>query len=191
MSRFQFPMLKPKTFHLPARNHQASSSKRNLSKTGGIVAVTGGAVAAATLLGGAMMVGMGVLVVAGLVGVGYWLRARRQGIWAHVLVESHEGSFTIAIPLPLSLARLGLTLAPIPSESKRIALDVLNDAELLRALREEGIEVQVDDGDEHVEVYIGARRAHWPALRLGSIKNLSPTVISLPIQSQKEDTHVG
>ncbi len=191
MSRFQLPSLQSKRSRLPIPSHRPSPNKRRLSKAGGMIAMTGGAVVATALLGGVLVAGAGVLAVGGLWIAGYWLRARRRGSWAHVLVESQEGTITLAIPLPLSLARVGLHLAPIPPETKRIALDVLSDAELLRALREEGIEVQVDDGNDHVEVYIGARRAHWPVFRLGSIKHRSPTVISLPIHSQKEDSHVG
>ena len=188
MSRFQLPILQSKRSRLPIH---PSSNQIRLSKAGGIVAVTGGAVAATALLGGVLVAGAGVLAVGGLLVAGYWLRARGRGVWAHVRVESREGTITLAIPLPLSLARMGLNLAPIPSQPKQIALDVLSDAELLRALREEGIEVQVDDGEHYVEVYIGARKPHWPVFRLGSMNKPIPTIISLPTSSQKEDSHVG
>ena len=148
---------------------------RPLAAAGTTLAVVTGGVAATIVLGGVVVVGVGALAVGAIAVSGYWLWAKRKGLWAHVLVDTDDVVISLAVPLPLSLLRLGLELAPVPDDAVDMARMIMEDPELLKTLHKDAIEIIVDSGSDHIEVVIGPRRKHWRAIQFNPVRSFSRT----------------
>jgi len=132
---------------------------------GGAGALALGTVVAMLALGGVVVAGVGAIIGGGLLLSGYWIKANRHGVWAHVFVDSDDVVLSLAFPIPISLIHWALRRAPIDDEAAAMARMILDDPILLETLRHDAIEIMVDDGLEHVEVVIGPRRSHWRAFQ--------------------------
>ena len=166
------------------RRPPRSRLSRPLAAAGGAAALTLGAAAATVVVGGLMVAGLGVLIGGGLLLTGYWFKAKRSGVWAHVLVESDDAVISLAIPIPISLIRWGLRRAPISDDAAEMARMILEDPELLDALRHDAIEIQVDDDSGHVEVIIGPRRKRWRAFQFHPIRSTSQNHAIVPLEEK-------
>ena len=158
---------------------------RPLSKAGTVVALAAGGVTATIVLGGVIVAGVGALAIGAIAVTGYWFWARRKGIWAHVLVDTDDVVISLAVPIPISLLNLGLSLSPVPDDAADMARLILSDPELLKTLHKDAIEIVVDSGTDHIEVVIGPRRKKWRAIQFNPIRSFSQTP-SLP---EQEDTN--
>ena len=160
---------------------------RPLATAGATLAVVTGGVATVIVLGGVVVVGLGALAIGAIAVGGYWFWAKRKGIWAHVLVDTDDVVISLAVPIPLSLLRLGLELAPVPDDAVDMARMILEDPELLNALHKDAIEIIVDSGSDHIELVIGPRRKHWRAIQFNPVHSFSRTK---QLSHMEEKTHV-
>ncbi|HHB90109.1 MAG TPA: hypothetical protein ENK60_02240 [Anaerolineae bacterium] len=161
---------------------------RPLALVGGAAALTIGAAVATLVVGGLMVVGLGALIGGGLILSGYWFKTKRSGIWLHLLVDSEDVVISLAFPLPLTLFRWGLRRAPIDDNVADLARMILEDPELMNTLRHDAIEIQVDDGSDHIEVVIGPRRKHWRAFQFHPLRSITRNHSSHLLE---ENNHVG
>jgi hypothetical protein len=159
---------------LPARRSNGRLS-RPLAAVSALTALTVGGVAAAVALSGVVIVGAGALIIGAIAVSGYWFWAKRKGLWVHVLVDTDDVVISLAIPIPLSLLDLGLTISPVSDGAADTARMILNDPELLKALHEQPIEIILDSGADHIEVVIGSRRKHWRAFQFNPVRSFSQT----------------
>jgi hypothetical protein len=188
MNRFRPPSIPKK--HLTRWRHPAPLARlqakgqgsKALAAAGGAAAVTLGAAIATVVVGGLVVMGLGALIAGGLLLTGYWFKAKRSGIWLHVLVDSDDAVISLALPIPISLIRLGLRRAPISDDAADIARLILDDPELLKTLRHDAIEVIVDDGPEHIEVVIGPRRKQWRAFQFNPVRSFSKHASIAPLE---------
>lgn len=161
----------------PRAPHRRGRLARPLAAAGVLGGLALGAAATVVVVGGLLVVGIGILAVGTLALGGLWLKARRSGVWLHVLVDSDDVVISLAIPLPLSLIRWGLQFAPAP-DTAAIAQAIIEDPELLDALRQDAIEITVDDGADHIEVVVGPRRKRWRTFQFRPIRAISKTQFS-------------
>lgn len=158
---------------------------RPLAAAGGIAALTIGAAATALVAGGLLVIGLGLITVGAIVVGVYWFRAKRNGIWLHVLVDTDDVVISLAIPIPLSLLHQALKMSPASDDTAQMVRQFLKDPEVMETLHREAIEIVVDSGADHVEVVIGPRRKHWRAIQFSPVRSFSRTE-SL---SNPEETH--
>ena len=171
---------------IPARR-RTRRLPRSLTAAGGVTALAVGGVMAAILLGSVIMLGVGALAAGMVIIGGYWFRAKRNGLWVHVLVDTDDVVISLALPIPLALIRWGLRTSPVSDDAVEMARLILEDQELQEALHEDAIEITLDNGSEHVEVIIGQRRKHWRAFQFNLARSFSQTQ---PLSKLEETTHV-
>ncbi len=171
---------------IPARR-RPRRFPRSLTAAGGVTALAVGGVMAAILLGSVIMLGVGALAAGMVIIGGYWFRAKRNGLWVHVLVDTDDVVISLALPIPLALIRWGLRTSPVSDDAVEMARLILEDQELQEALHEDAIEITLDNGSEHVEVIIGQRRKHWRAFQFNLARSFSQTQ---PLSKLEETTHV-
>lgn len=159
---------------------------RPLAATGVAATLVGGA-AAAIVLGGVAVTGVGVLAISALAIGGYWLRARRKGLWLHVLVDSDDLIVSLALPLPLKLIRWGLEVSPVSDDAVNMVRMFIEDPEVLETLHKDAIEIAIDSGDDHIEVLIGPRRKYWRTFQFNPIRSFSQTK---RLSQLEENSHV-
>ncbi len=167
-----------------ARRRPRGRMSRPLAVAGGAAALTLGAAVATVVVGGLLVVGLGAFIGGGLLLTGYWYKARRSGIWAHVLVDSDDAVISLAFPIPIALIHWGLRRAPIDDDAADLARMILEDPELLETLHHDAIEIVVDDGPEHVEVVIGPRRKNWRAFQFNPLRSFSPNQLSFQLEDK-------
>ena len=138
---------------------------------------------ATLIMGGGTILGLGTLLIGGMVLTRYWAKANRSDIWIHILVDTDDVIISLALPIPLSLLRWGLRRASITAEAANVLHMILEDPELLETLHHDAIEIQVDDGSDHIEVVIGARRKHWRAFQFTPVRSFAKN--PLTIQEEK------
>ncbi len=160
---------------------------RPLAAVGTGTALAVGGVAATVVLGGVIVAGVGALAIGAMAVTGYWFWAKHRGIWAHVLVDTDDLVLSLALPIPVSLMRLGVNLSPVPDDAADMARLILNDPELLETLHKEAIEIVVDSGTDHIEVVIGPRRKQWRAIQFNPVRSFSQTDSHTKIISNPED----
>ena len=148
---------------------------RPLAAAGTVTALAVGGAATAIVLGGVVVIGVGALAIGAVAVGGYWFWAERKGIWAHVLVDTDDVVISLAVPIPVSLLRAGVGIAPVPDDAVDMARMILEDPELLETLHKDAIEIVVDSGGDHVEVVIGPRRKHWRAIQFNPVRSFSRT----------------
>ena len=169
------------------RSDKANRPIRPLAIVGAAAAITAVAAAIIVVGGGLLVLGLGALTLGALALAGSWLRAQRNGVWVHVLIDTDDVIISLALPIPLSLLRRGLAMTPISDDDVATVRMILEDPELLKALHEDAIEIIADDGADHIEVVIGPRRRRWRAFQLNLTRSFSQTT-SLP--HSKEPNHV-
>jgi len=163
---------------------------RPLAAAGTVTALAVGGVAATIVLGGVIVAGVGALAIGAVAVTGYWFWAKRKGIWAHVLVDTDDVVISLAVPIPISLLNLGLSLSPVPDDATEMARLILNDPELLDTLHKDAIEIVVDSGADHIEVVIGPRRKHWRAIQFNPVRSFSRTDPAKTISNPEDIDYV-
>jgi hypothetical protein len=138
-----------------------------------VTALAVGGVATAVVVGSLAVAGIGALALGALFVGGYWFRAKHKGVWLHVLVDSDDAVISLALPIPISLLRWGVALAP--DDAAEMARMILEDPELMETLHRDAIEIVLDSDGDHIEVVIGPRRKKWRAIQFNPIRSFSQT----------------
>ncbi len=157
---------------------------RPLVAMGGAGVLALGAAVTMLALGGVVVAGLGAVIGGGILLSGYWVRAKRNGVWAHVFVDSEDVVLSLAFPIPISLIHWALRRAPIDDEAAAMARMILDDPVLMETLRHDAIEIVADEGSEHVEVVIGPRRRHWRAFQFHPRRSVSQSHFPSPMEEQ-------